>query len=710
MAKTYELIQKSGFLKDAFALEKAVQKKVVHAVESLQRDPFGPKTKRIFHERYKNLYRYRIGDYRVIYAVGTDCISILAVGPRGQIYERFRPSEKDAVLRPGDMASAALQPVPTAPDDPVPDTLPAGSDDEPAPAADEAPAGMDHGALLRGLLHAWGIDPAYHDAVLACRTADALLDLDVPEHVVERILHLHAPPRLDELVSQPSYELRHAQDLADYLDGTLSGFLLRLDPEQAQVASRDAPGPMLVKGGPGTGKSLVALYRIRALMQPEARRQWFGGRRPRVLFLTYTKALTRASEQLLRRLVDASDLDGVELMTLDALASRLVRESAGTSRASHSEQLAALSKARKQVRFGGGVLQQAAAKKALEALENGYLLEEFDWILDGRGIASEDAYVAEPRTGRGTRLDARTRKAVWSLYLVWRELLRRDGTATFTQVQAAALAEARRLGAAEKYDVVVIDEAQDLKPVGIRLAVAMCSSPQGLYLTADENQTIYGRGYRWRDVSDELDFRGRTAVLRRNYRCTHEIQAAAAQICQVAGLEDPESRAEAVCRGPMPLALEHGGVPGDAIAQYFRTWADELRLPVWSSAVLVRSKALGQHIADQLQDAGIAARWVESRDLELDSPFVKVMTMHSAKGLEFPMLCVAGVAARELPSAMRKAQDTDDWNEHVRQEWRLFHVAVTRAMRRLLITFPGADPSPFVGELDTSLWEWQTWQ
>jgi mRNA-degrading endonuclease RelE of RelBE toxin-antitoxin system len=273
MEKTYELIQKPGFLKDAFALEKPVQKKVVHAVEVLERDPFGPKTKRIFNARYKNLYRYRIGDHRIIYAVGTGCISILAVGPRGRIYERFQPSAEAVALAPGDLASAAPRPVPTAPDDQVPDALPPGDDAADAgPDADaagpdtagEASADHDHshGALLRGLLDAWGVADTYHDRVLACGTADELLDLDLPGDVVERILHLKAPPRLDELVAQPDYELRRARDLADFFDGTLSGFLLRLDPEQARVADRNAAGPMLVKGGPGTGKSLVALYRI----------------------------------------------------------------------------------------------------------------------------------------------------------------------------------------------------------------------------------------------------------------------------------------------------------------------------------------------------------------------------------------------------------------------------------------------------------------
>ena len=33
---------------------------------------------------------------------------------------------------------------------------------------------------------------------------------------------------------------------------------------------------------------------------------------------------------------------------------------------------------------------------------------------------------------------------------------------------------------------------------------------------------------------------------------------------------------------------------------------------------------------------------------------------------------------------------------------------MTRAMRRLLVTFPSDRPSEFVLDLDTSLWEWKS--
>ncbi len=42
------------------------------------------------------------------------------------------------------------------------------------------------------------------------------------------------------------------------------------------------------------------------------------------------------------------------------------------------------------------------------------------------------------------------------------------------------------------------------------------------------------------------------------------------------------------------------------------------------------------------------------------------------------------------------------------QERRLFHVAMTRAMRRLVVSYPDDAPSQFVADLDRQLWAWET--
>ena len=75
---------------------------------------------------------------------------------------------------------------------------------------------------------------------------------------------------------------------------------------------------------------------------------------------------------------------------------------------------------------------------------------------------------------------------------------------------------------------------------------------------------------------------------------------------------------------------------------------------------------------------------------------VRLMTLHAAKGLEFPVVFLAGVARGELP--LERADGPADTEE----ERRLFFVGLTRAREELILTHSGA-PSPFLAELPDSI-------
>jgi DNA helicase-2/ATP-dependent DNA helicase PcrA len=86
------------------------------------------------------------------------------------------------------------------------------------------------------------------------------------------------------------------------------------------------------------------------------------------------------------------------------------------------------------------------------------------------------------------------------------------------------------------------------------------------------------------------------------------------------------------------------------------------------------------------------------------SDVVKLMTIHAAKGLEFPVVFVGGLEETLFPNAM--AINT---REELEEERRLFYVAVTRAGKKLWLTYANTryrfgnltqnDPSRFIDEL-----------
>jgi DNA helicase II / ATP-dependent DNA helicase PcrA len=72
----------------------------------------------------------------------------------------------------------------------------------------------------------------------------------------------------------------------------------------------------------------------------------------------------------------------------------------------------------------------------------------------------------------------------------------------------------------------------------------------------------------------------------------------------------------------------------------------------------------------------------DADDDDENADVVKLMTIHAAKGLEFPVVFVVGVEETLFPSAM-----SINTREELEEERRLFYVAVTRAKARLFLTY-----------------------
>jgi len=103
---------------------------------------------------------------------------------------------------------------------------------------------------------------------------------------------------------------------------------------------------------------------------------------------------------------------------------------------------------------------------------------------------------------------------------------------------------------------------------------------------------------------------------------------------------------------------------------------------------------------------------IEAPVVEDRAGAVQMMTVHAAKGLEFPIVFVLSVASRRFPSTERKAviEFPDELrkgplppkNIHTQEERRLFFVALTRAQDRLYVSSvaaPGKKPSTFIDDL-----------
>ena len=69
-------------------------------------------------------------------------------------------------------------------------------------------------------------------------------------------------------------------------------------------------------------------------------------------------------------------------------------------------------------------------------------------------------------------------------------------------------------------------------------------------------------------------------------------------------------------------------------------------------------------------------------DQDKDEEYISLMTIHMSKGLEFPVVFIVGVEEDLFPSQMMISS-----REDLEEERRLFYVAITRAMKKLYLTY-----------------------
>lgn len=240
-----------------------------------------------------------------------------------------------------------------------------------------------------------------------------------------------------------------------------------------------------------------------------------------------------------------------------------------------------------------------------------------------------------------------------------------------------------------QYDAVLIDEGHDFRPEWLKLVVQMID-PQSdsLMLLYDDAQSIYGRttrkNFSFKSVGVKAVGRGHTVILKINYRNTHEILNVAASFARE--LLSPEAADEDGVPIVAPTSAGRHGIPPvfvnlpslDEESMWIVNQLKDANRDgtLWRDmAILYRSYyPVGQTLERKLKAAGIPVSSKKEVRFTEDQDTVKLITMHSSKGLEFPVIAIPGVGL--MP---------DDKSTH-EEEVRLLYVAMTRATSRLMMT------------------------
>lgn len=225
---------------------------------------------------------------------------------------------------------------------------------------------------------------------------------------------------------------------------------------------------------------------------------------------------------------------------------------------------------------------------------------------------------------------------------------------------------------------VLVDEYQDTNAVQFSILRSLLSAEENLFVVGDDDQSIFSFQGSSRELIRSFEDCFPTAsvvTLTRNYRCsTAIIDLANSVMADVEDRFDKKLEASRDEPGSVSLAtLESCDCEKQFIADSILRFRDHSGCTLGDIGVLVRSHGIGHEIANHLESHGIST----------DNPNgVHVQTLHSSKGLEFPIVFMPALEQGRLPHFA----SVNSGYSAIEEERRLFYVGVTRARDHLILS------------------------
>ena len=545
----------------------------------------------------------------------------------------------------------------------------------------------------------FGVPPEWLDDV---RQADEDSILEVAEHLpaeaAEAVLSLAvgekpvvAPPVVagSDPFAHPDAQRRfrvmeNIEELQRALEFPWEKWSVFLHPAQRQLVEGDYSGPVRVAGSAGTGKTVVALHRavFLARRHPEAR----------VLLATFSDTLANALHNKLRCLISGEPrlAERLEVHSLDAIGQRLYTAQFEPARIVSAPELQK-------------ILREAAAAVNGHNFSLRLLQTEWEQVVDAWQLQTWEDYRDVLRLGRKARLSEGQRRVLWSVFEKVRATLAAQGLMTRADLFGRLAARFAESGQ-RPFDFIVMDEAQDISVAQLRFLAALGGNmANGLFFTGDLGQRIFQTPFSWKALGVEI--RGRSHILRINYRTSHQIRTQAdrllgPEVADVDGNIEDRRGTISVFNGPQPV-IEVVDSPEheiETVAKWLKERSVEGIVP-HEIGIFVRSKNEIDRAVSVVKQAGLPHIILDER-VAPGSGHVAVSTMHLAKGLEFKAVAVMACDDEVIPLQERieTVADESDLEEVYTTERHLLYVACTRARDFLLVS--GVEPaSEFLDDL-----------
>lgn len=471
---------------------------------------------------------------------------------------------------------------------------------------------------------------------------------------------------------------------------------IELTSEQIKVLKNKNKGHCLIKGVAGSGKTTIALYKIMSILKE------IENTNETILLLTYNKTLIAYMKFLCKQNHINLDDKQLKIRTIDSYINGFVCKEK-FKKIENDEQKTILRWAIQQV-------QEKHGKDAVAKIENiDFLIEEFSWMKSCRYVTKEE-YLDVDRLGRMEKgnttmrlqKQGENRKLIFELFKLYEKQM---AALKKTDFYTNALRVLNRMEKKQinwnKYSYIIVDECQDLTRVQLEIIQKLYNDKEEsciLFLT-DVAQSIYMHSWLSKHSFKSVGFNmaGKSNILSKNYRTTKQIAMAAYSLLgKDTVLNKNDDFVEPVLverNGAKPQYHDFEGLEKELeflVKEIKKLLLDE-KYDLCDIAIISKSWNYLENVSTHLINHGLDAHLLKDKKSEAyyEEGKIQLITLHSSKGLEFPVAFIVGINDNILPYSDEKEEE----------ERKLLYVGMTRA-REFLYMSSSAKPSRFIAEID----------
>jgi len=469
--------------------------------------------------------------------------------------------------------------------------------------------------------------------------------------------------------------------MEEIINGDFGKWQTFLHPSQRQLVESNFKGSVKVTGGAGTGKTVVALHRLKKLSSMEDKTDY-----RKIVFTTFTNALTTNLKSLANKL--AIDKSKVLITNIDSLAKELALDANITTKYTR---ILDMFNSKSSAEVWEEILE-----KNLSEFDVRFLSSEYQNVILYNDVRTKELYLNTSRIGRGKPLTRKQKMDIWLLVEKYNEYKHINDFFDRSEL-FNCLSNHFSEKETKPFKHVIADEIQDLSNVELRFLRSLVEIKENdLFLVGDPYQKIYDRKINFSSVG--ISIRGnRSKQLRINYRTSEEIKKLAISTIKGINYDDFDGEQEKLVGY---LSVFHGELPTYEI---FSTKGQEIDSIIENLSILkdtglnLNVIAIGCRTKDGLKDIKTALHRLKIPYNDIttsstnDSGGVVLSTFHGLKGLEFKALFLTDVNNRTCPLIVSNfyKMDEHEKTEYLNREKGLIYVAMTRSINILMISGVG---------------------